>query len=191
MSERRTGSSNKEKGKTSYGDPSEYESDQSQLDSEWDDLPSYNEALQDGRTTKDHRVNKKYPNVKRPAHVARSRETREQEPPCSHWSESECLITVKSRKCCACMDQRPETKSGKYPMYVDGEGWVESATRWQYYCPNCQKYFDPEAKAKFLLDQRVWADKRAKSLADERDERDRRYFGIGRWIEAVKSHMSG
>ncbi|KAI4863390.1 hypothetical protein F4820DRAFT_376068 [Hypoxylon rubiginosum] len=165
MSERRIGSYDKEKGGALYGDSSKYKSDRSRLDNVCDDLPSYKEAIQDGWNTQ------------------------EQQPPCSHWSESGCRITVKSRKCCSCMDQRPEPKSGQYPMYVDGQGWVERATRWQYYCPNCQEYFDPDAKAKLLRDQRAWAEKRAKSIADERalaDERDRKYFGFGRWIEAVK-----
>ncbi|KAI1136097.1 hypothetical protein F5Y05DRAFT_392914 [Hypoxylon sp. FL0543] len=59
-------------------------------------------------------------------------------PPCVHWEEADCLLHASSRKCCACMDQRPRSEYGKYPMYVDGDGWVTKGTRWQYYCHNCK-----------------------------------------------------
>ncbi|KAI1103592.1 hypothetical protein F4804DRAFT_309628, partial [Jackrogersella minutella] len=125
-------------------------------------LPSYEEATEDNWTEVDL-------------------------PPCVHRSESGCLMTAKSRLCCACMDTRPVSESGLYSMYVDGQGWIERAKRWQFYCPSCQEYFDPGAKRKMLRDQCMWAEARAQSLADERD---RKYFGLGRWIhfcsEAVK-----
>ncbi|KAI2472599.1 hypothetical protein F4781DRAFT_428302 [Annulohypoxylon bovei var. microspora] len=109
-------------------------------------------------------------------------------PPCPHLSESGCMMSAKSNLCCACMDERPMSESGLYSMYVDGEGWVERAKKWQFYCPSCQEYFDPEAKRKALRDQFMWAEARAQSLADERD---RKYLGLGRWIhlcgEAVKA----
>ncbi|KAI0882222.1 uncharacterized protein GGS22DRAFT_191392 [Annulohypoxylon maeteangense] len=108
-------------------------------------------------------------------------------PPCAHLSESGCVMIAKSNLCCSCMDERPVPDSGLYPMYVDGEGWVERAKKWQFYCPNCQEYFDPDAKRRMMRDQCMWAEARAQSLADERDKK---YFGLGRWIhhcsEAVK-----
>ncbi|KAI0895927.1 hypothetical protein F4806DRAFT_75765 [Annulohypoxylon nitens] len=112
-------------------------------------------------------------------------------PPCAHLSESGCMMSAKTNLCCECMDERPISESGVYSMYVDGEGWVERATRWQFYCPNCQEYFDPDAKRKQLRDQCMWAEARAQSLADERDKK---YFGLGRWIhfcsETVKKCFS-
>ncbi|KAI1459478.1 hypothetical protein F4805DRAFT_420408 [Annulohypoxylon moriforme] len=108
-------------------------------------------------------------------------------PPCAHLSESGCMMSGKTNICCACMDDRPLSESGLYPMYVDGEGWVERAKKWQFYCPSCQEYFDPDAKRRMMRDQFMWAEARAQSLADERDKK---YFGLGRWIhfcgEAVK-----
>ncbi|KAI1392704.1 uncharacterized protein F4822DRAFT_425908 [Hypoxylon trugodes] len=100
-------------------------------------------------------------------------------PPCSHWADCNCEATGNFRKCCSCMDTRSVTKSGLYTAYVDGEGYVEKATRWQYYCPSCKEYFDPDAKAKVLRDQKLWAEKRARSLAEERD---RAFFGLGRYF---------
>ncbi|KAI1774781.1 hypothetical protein F4818DRAFT_73128 [Hypoxylon cercidicola] len=148
-----------EKKDISHEDSLEYKSAEEQLDSTSDGLPSYKEV-----NTED-----------------------QQPPPCSHWSESGCCLAVESRQCCACLDERPETESGQYTMYVDGVGWVEEAPRWQYYCPNCQQYFDPDAKAKFIRAQRAWAEKRAEFLAAERD---RKYLGFGRYIQAVMDHFS-
>ncbi|KAI0178760.1 hypothetical protein GGR52DRAFT_533321 [Hypoxylon sp. FL1284] len=139
-----------------------------------DDLPSYKEATQDDGSAE--------------SHLAQDNSAQEQQPPCSHWSESKCRITVRSRKCCSCIDERPETESSLYPMFVDGQGWVEKAERWHFYCPGCREYFDPNAKARLFRDQLAWAEKRAKSLAEERDQR---YFGLGRWIEATKRCFTG
>lgn len=131
----RRSSCEEKKGASHKDDQSEYKSIQSQPDSAYDDLPSYKEAVQDDKSIPDDWVKVGYSDTGR---ATQRHADREQQPPCSHWSESMCRITVKSRKCCSCMDERPETNSGLYPMYVDGQGWVEKATRWQYYCPNCQ-----------------------------------------------------
>lgn len=40
-------------------------------------------------------------------------------------------------KCCPCSDIRPHLKEGKYPMYVDGEGWKDGAIRNAFYCHIC------------------------------------------------------
>ncbi|KAI0837205.1 hypothetical protein F5Y06DRAFT_297993 [Hypoxylon sp. FL0890] len=98
-----------------------------------DNLPSYREAAEDNATAMG-------------------------QPPCAHWSEASCSLKVHSRKCCACTDERPQEESGRYPMYVDGKGWVDEAERWQYYCPPCQAYFDPDASEKLLKAQREWAE---------------------------------
>mmetsp|Transcript_40501 Transcript_40501/g.41331 ORF Transcript_40501/g.41331 Transcript_40501/m.41331 type:complete len:231 (+) Transcript_40501:30-722(+) len=39
--------------------------------------------------------------------------------------------------CCSCSDKRLVIESGKYPMYVDGQGWVDNASRDEYYCHVC------------------------------------------------------
>lgn len=39
--------------------------------------------------------------------------------------------------CCYCSDQRPITDDNKYPMYVDGEGFQDYATRNEFYCHVC------------------------------------------------------
>ncbi|KAI8961989.1 hypothetical protein F5Y11DRAFT_324300 [Daldinia sp. FL1419] len=162
-----------------------YKSRKPQSNTTREDLPSYQEAVGDDYAEKGRRDDKKPTSAKSNARLAQYNEDR---PPCSHWSESGCNMTANCRQCCSCVDDRPRTESGLYPMYVDHEGWVERAPRWQYYCPNCREYFDPDAKARSLKDQCAWAEKRAQSLADERD---RRFFGLGRWIhmcsESIKS----
>ncbi|KAI1413274.1 hypothetical protein F5Y13DRAFT_161878 [Hypoxylon sp. FL1857] len=99
--------------------------------------------------------------------AATNNATEEELPPCVHWSEAGCSLRVRPRKCCACMDERPEVESGLYSTYVDGEGWVEKAARWQHYCPECKYYFDPDARKKLLESQREWAEKRAKSSQND------------------------
>ncbi|KAI1649896.1 uncharacterized protein F4817DRAFT_329062 [Daldinia loculata] len=161
-------------------EPPAYKSSKFQSNKARDDLQSYQEVVGDDHDEKSYQDDKK-PTSSKP-------KNNQDLPPCSHWSESGCNMTANSRQCCSCADDRPKTESGLYPMYVDHEGWVEKATRWKYYCPSCQEYFDPDAKARSLRDQCAWAEKRAQSLADERD---RRYFGLGRWIhvcsESIKS----
>lgn len=58
---------------------------------------------------------------------------------CPHFSHRGCSLTATAGSCCACADLRPQHTSGVYPTYVDGKGWVEEATRWAGYCPNCQQ----------------------------------------------------
>lgn len=42
------------------------------------------------------------------------------------------------RECCTCMDRRPMRLENTYPQYVDGHGWVDSASRKSGYCPFCK-----------------------------------------------------
>lgn len=58
---------------------------------------------------------------------------------CDHFAIKGCALE-KSGHCCECSDKRPVSTSGLYSMYVDGQGWVENATRWAYYCPACQEH---------------------------------------------------
>ncbi|KAI0384081.1 hypothetical protein F5Y04DRAFT_278077 [Hypomontagnella monticulosa] len=151
-----------------------------------DSLPSYEEAIESDWIEADYRKDEKYSDNKSGSHHRALQHIDQEQPPCSHWSESGCKMTANARKCCSCADKRPEAESGLYSMYVDGEGWVEGATRWQYYCPSCREYFDPKAKARLLRDQCAWAEKRAQSLAEERDQR---YFGLGRWIHVCSETL--
>ncbi|KAK9456310.1 hypothetical protein V1511DRAFT_497138 [Dipodascopsis uninucleata] len=59
---------------------------------------------------------------------------------CPH-SESHCGLTS-TTSCCWCLDSRPELPDGRYPVYVDGLGTVNVATRWQMYCGPCKDYWD-------------------------------------------------
>ncbi|KAI1477130.1 hypothetical protein K445DRAFT_314382 [Daldinia sp. EC12] len=158
-------------------EPPAYKSRKLQSNKAKDNLPSYQEAVGDERSEKSYQNDRKSTSAN--PNACLNEQNNHDKPPCSHWSESGCNMTANSRQCCSCVDERPKTESGLYPMFVDHEGWVEKATRWQYYCPNCKEYFDPNAKARSLRDQCAWAEKRAQSLADERDQR---YFGLGRWI---------
>lgn len=116
-----------------------YESEMSQSMRVRNGLPSYEEAVGDDWTEVNYPSDdEKSSDAKRGARLGRQQRSREQQPPCIHWSGSGCRMTANSRNCCSCVDERPVTESGLYPMYVDGEGWVEGATRWQYYCPSCQ-----------------------------------------------------
>ncbi|ETS78326.1 hypothetical protein PFICI_10388 [Pestalotiopsis fici W106-1] len=60
-------------------------------------------------------------------------------PKCSHFLQRGCLMSVTGGKCCACADRRVHTESGLYAKYVDGQGWVQNAKRWEGYCPNCRQ----------------------------------------------------
>lgn len=51
---------------------------------------------------------------------------------CGHACSPSSLL-----KCCACMDKRPMRPEGTYPMYKDGVGWMDKATRSAGYCPVC------------------------------------------------------
>ena len=39
--------------------------------------------------------------------------------------------------CCACEDIRPVLEEDAYPMYMDGIGWTNKASRRAGYCPFC------------------------------------------------------
>ncbi|KAK9777922.1 putative Zinc-binding domain-containing protein [Seiridium cardinale] len=60
---------------------------------------------------------------------------------CPHIIRRGCSMTSTAGNCCACADQRPRSDTGLYATYIDGRGWVEGATRWAGYCPNCQKAY--------------------------------------------------
>ena len=47
-----------------------------------------------------------------------------------------CCLTLE--RCCACMDRRPARSGNTYPVYVDGQGWVEGGSRREHYCPLCK-----------------------------------------------------
>lgn len=135
MAERQPGRSEKAGGVghgDSYDGPPEYSSEKSHARDSFGALPSYQEAIEDNWTDVE------YSDAEGAASSAPEQKAQEQGPPCVHWSESGCRMTVRSRKCCACLDERPQTESGLYRKYVDGQGWVEDATRWQYYCPSCR-----------------------------------------------------
>ena len=51
---------------------------------------------------------------------------------CGHFCYPSC-----TPNCCPCSDIRPILEEGKYPMYVDGEGWKDNATRNAFYCHIC------------------------------------------------------
>ncbi|KAI1807042.1 hypothetical protein F4811DRAFT_63912 [Daldinia bambusicola] len=168
-------------------EPPAYQSRKSHSEKAKGGLPSYREAVGDQWSEKSYQNDKK-PSSDKSNTCLDEQNSQDHLPPCSHWSESGCNLTANSRQCCSCVDDRPKTESGLYPMFVDHEGWVERAPRWQYYCPNCREYFDPDAKARSLRDQCAWAEKRAQSLADERD---RRFFGLGRWIHVCSKSIKG
>ncbi|KAK6082198.1 hypothetical protein SCUP515_02490 [Seiridium cupressi] len=60
---------------------------------------------------------------------------------CPHMIQRRCSMTSTAGNCCACADQRPQSDTGLYATYIDGRGWVEGATRWAGYCPNCQQAY--------------------------------------------------
>ncbi|KAI2614864.1 hypothetical protein GGR54DRAFT_642826 [Hypoxylon sp. NC1633] len=101
---------------------------------------------------------------------------------CTHYAENDCEIAIKSKKCCSCMDKRPVTTSGLYAENVDGK-ICETATRWKYYCPNCQQYFNPETKAKFLRSRQSWTEKLTQSFSEEKRGG---YFDLGRWLGSFR-----
>ena len=39
--------------------------------------------------------------------------------------------------CCPCSDIRPHREGNTYPVYVDGEGWQDTGSRDEGYCPIC------------------------------------------------------
>jgi len=50
--------------------------------------------------------------------------------PCGHY----CQLSLDG--CCQCTDRRPPAEH--YDQYVDGRGWQLTATRHQFYCPECR-----------------------------------------------------
>ncbi|KAH6644942.1 hypothetical protein BKA67DRAFT_125419 [Truncatella angustata] len=76
---------------------------------------------------------------------------------CTHLEPRACSMTATDGNCCACADQRPRTQSGFYATYIDGRGWVEQATRWAGYCPNCQLAFNNFATVlrRFSMEKRI------------------------------------
>ncbi|KAI1077358.1 hypothetical protein F5B20DRAFT_552211 [Whalleya microplaca] len=105
----------------------------------------------------------------------------EKEAACTHYWRSGCQMTLYPKRCCACSDQRPETEL--YSKYNPISRRVEMVPRWESYCPSCREYFDPKAEIRNIMDQQMWKEKRAQSLAKERDEK---FLGLGRWIHAGK-----
>ena len=53
---------------------------------------------------------------------------------CTHM----CTTSSVKDECCVCADRRPFREDGTYPMYVDGEGWADKASRGAGYCPICR-----------------------------------------------------
>ncbi|KAH8649031.1 hypothetical protein BX600DRAFT_109192 [Xylariales sp. PMI_506] len=74
--------------------------------------------------------------------------------PCDHWMARQCSVATFQR-CCACADERPTTDSGLYPMYADGRGWIEGATRWAYYCPGCKQHHAAEYQQQIMENLRL------------------------------------
>ncbi|EPE03539.1 hypothetical protein F503_06712 [Ophiostoma piceae UAMH 11346] len=58
---------------------------------------------------------------------------------CPHWVERRCRLTARPRQCCTCMDKRPYTEDGRYPVYMDGYSELGSVVRWAHYCEPCRK----------------------------------------------------
>ncbi|CAF1435915.1 unnamed protein product, partial [Adineta steineri] len=48
----------------------------------------------------------------------------------------------KTRQCCHCSDKRAHKGNGLYEKYVDGIGFVNGASRNEYYCPTCKLHED-------------------------------------------------
>ncbi|RYP49590.1 hypothetical protein DL768_004711 [Monosporascus sp. mg162] len=96
---------------------------------------------------------------------------------CPHWSAGGCKLTLNPRRCCSCADERPWNGSGRYAMYADGEGWVNRAVRWQYYCPGCQEYLDQYAEKKPVQDHRTLA--------------NARFFGLAGYVRKGKEAAEG
>ncbi|KAK9459356.1 uncharacterized protein V1516DRAFT_627790 [Lipomyces oligophaga] len=60
---------------------------------------------------------------------------------CGH-SQISCGLTT-TEQCCSCMDRRPASATGKYDVYIDGEGIVNAeGRRWDKYCGSCRQYWD-------------------------------------------------
>lgn len=50
-----------------------------------------------------------------------------------------CTISSLKDGCCKCLDIRPIlSDSNTYPIYIDGYGWADTATRGAGYCPYCK-----------------------------------------------------
>lgn len=50
-----------------------------------------------------------------------------------------CTISSLKEGCCGCADLRPQLDDGQgYPLYIDGEGWRDTASRGAGYCPVCR-----------------------------------------------------
>ncbi|KAI0007622.1 cytochrome P450 [Xylariaceae sp. FL0662B] len=141
------------------GLPSYGQAETSQLGSVKHDLPSYEEATEGKGKSREPGVGAA----------------------CSHYLRSRCQMTLNPRRCCACTDQRPETESSLYSVYIPSKSRVEKVPRWEFYCPGCREYFDPKAEIRSLQDQMMWKEKRARSLAQERDQK---YWGLGGWVHA-------
>lgn len=42
-----------------------------------------------------------------------------------------------TQKCCPCSDLRPHREGNTYPVYIDGDGWSDTGSRDEGYCPIC------------------------------------------------------
>jgi len=72
-----------------------------------------------------------------PAHKRqRQRQQAQPERGCFHWRANACSLSSKVQCCCACSDMRDLARA--YVKYVDGQGDVLAAARWEYYCPGCR-----------------------------------------------------
>lgn len=49
-----------------------------------------------------------------------------------------CTTSSLKNGCCSCLDARPIREGDTYPMYCDGRGWIDSASRDEGYCPYCR-----------------------------------------------------
>jgi hypothetical protein len=50
-----------------------------------------------------------------------------------------CTISSLKQGCCSCLDQRSvHVDINSYPLYVDGHGWMDNASRGNSYCPFCK-----------------------------------------------------
>ena len=63
------------------------------------------------------------------------------EAPCGNWCQ------LRQARCCVGMDTRPLAKVGEgYVAYVDGEGYTNTATRHEGYCPTCRERIEASAR---------------------------------------------
>ncbi|KAK9325481.1 hypothetical protein V1517DRAFT_314268 [Lipomyces orientalis] len=87
---------------------------------------------------------------------------------CEH-TESRCALTS-TDQCCACLDKRPPSATGRYDIYIDGRGTVNEGTRWGMYCNPCKDYWETRSRGTAATND-VQADTRPNN--DSRQQRRR------------------